>query len=80
MEKDLASWKENQANDKPSSSKALVKTHTDRSDQHAFDIEGLQRMVKQLLNEIIDLKNNLGEGTSGRGFFRFPDKKHFPPK
>ena len=37
-------------------------------------------MVKQLSNEIIDLKKNSGEGTSGRGFLRFPDKKHFPPK
>ena len=37
-------------------------------------------MVKQLSNEIIDLKKNSREGTSGRGFFRFHDKKHFPPK
>ena len=37
-------------------------------------------MVKQLSNEIIDLKKTSGESTSGRGFFRFPDKKHFPPK
>jgi len=43
-------------------------------------MEGLQRMVKQLSNEIIDLKKNSGESTSGRGFFRFPDKKHFPQK
>lgn len=80
VEKDLSSLKGNQGNDKPSSSRAPVKTHSDRRDQDSFDIEGLQRMVKQLSNEIIDLKNTSGESTSGRGFFRFPDKKHFPPK
>ena len=80
MEKDLASLKGNQTNDKPSSSRAPVKTHTDRRYKDVFDIEGLQRMVKQLSNEIIDLKKSLGEGTSGRGFFRFLNKKHFPPK
>ena len=52
----------------------------DRKEQDAFDIEGLQRVVKQLSNEIIDLKNNLGEGTSRIGFFIFLDKKHFPPR
>lgn len=80
VENDLASLKGNQANDKPSSSRTPVKTHTNRRDQDSFDIEGLQRIVKQLSNEIIDLKKNLGEGISGRGFFRFPDKKDFPPK
>ena len=80
VEKDLASLKVNQGNDNPSTSKGPVKTHTDRRDQHSFDIEGLQRMVKQLSNEIIDLKKNSGESTFGRGFFRFPDKKHFPPR
>ena len=43
-------------------------------------MEGLQRIVKQLSNEIIDLNKNSGESTLGRGFFRFPDKKHFPQK
>ena len=52
----------------------------DRKEQDAFDIEGLQWVVKQSSNEIIDLKNNLGEGTSERGFFIFPDMKHFPPR
>lgn len=80
VEKDLASLKVNKRNDKPSTSRAPVKTHTHRREQDSFDIEGLQRMVKQLSNEIIDLKKNSGESTSGRGFFRFLDKKHFPPR
>ena len=70
----------NEGNDKPSTCRDLAKTHIDGRDQDSFDIEGLQRMVKQLSNEIIDLKKNLGESTSERGFFRFPDKKHFPPR
>ena len=41
VENDIASLKGNQTNDKPSSSRTPVKTHTDRRDQDAFDIEGL---------------------------------------
>ena len=37
-------------------------------------------MVKQLSNEIIDLKKKSGESTSRRGFFRYLDKKHLPPR
>ena len=80
IEKDLANLKGSQANDKPSSSNVPIKTHGNRRDQDSFDMKGLHRMVKQLSNEIIDLKKNSGESTSGRGFFRFPDKKHFPQK
>ena len=58
IEKILASLKGRQTNDKPSSSRVPVKTHADRRDQDSFDMEGLQRMVKQLSNEIIDLKKN----------------------
>ena len=78
IEKDLASLKGSQANDKPSSSRVPIKTNADRRDQDSFDMEGLQRMVKQLSNEIIDLKKNSGESISGRGFFGFPDKNTFP--
>lgn len=79
VETNLVSLKVNEGNDKPSTSRTPIKTHTDRRGQDAFDIEGLQRMVKQLFNEIIDLKKNSGESTLGRGFFRFLDKKHFSP-
>ena len=80
VKKDLSSLKVNQGDDKPSTSRAPVKTHTDRREQDSFNIEGLQRMVKQLSNEIIDLKKNSGKSTSRRAFFRFPNKKHFPPR
>ena len=38
VEKDLASLKVNQGNDKPSTSRVPVKTHSDRRDQDSFDI------------------------------------------
>ena len=41
IEKDLASLKGSQTNDKPSSSRVPVKTHADRRDQDSFDMEGL---------------------------------------
>jgi hypothetical protein len=40
------------------------------------DMESLQRMVKKLSNEIVDMKRNVGEGTSNprpyKPFFRKP--------
>ena len=76
IEKDLVSLKGSHTNDKPYSSRVPVKTHANRRDQNSFDMEGLQRMVKQLYNKIIDLKKTSGESTLGRGFFIFPDRKH----
>ena len=75
----MSSLKLNQGNDKSINVRNPGKPHKDRKDQDSFDIEGLQRLVKQLSNEIIGLKNNSGEGTSSRVFFRFPDKRNFPP-
>ena len=43
-------------------------------------MEGLQRVVKKLSNDIIYLIKNIGQGTTGRYFFRFPEKRNFPPK
>jgi hypothetical protein len=76
----MASLKGNQGNDKPNRNRNPAKPHGDRKDSDYFDMEGLQRVVKQLSNEIIELKKNRGEGTSSRGFFRFLDKRNFPPR
>ena len=46
VEKDMASLKLNQGNNKPSGSKNPIKTHMDRKEQDSFNIEGLQRVVK----------------------------------
>jgi hypothetical protein len=41
-----------------------------------MDMESLQRIVKKLSNEIIDLKKNHGEGSSNpKKFFKFQPKK-----
>jgi hypothetical protein len=41
-----------------------------------MDMESLQRIVKKLSNEMIDLKKSGGEGSSSqKNFFRFPPKK-----
>ena len=42
----MASLKVNQGNDKLSSSRDPLKTHMDRKEQYAFDIKGLERVVK----------------------------------
>ena len=80
VEKDMSTLKVNQGNNKSINVRNLAKHHGDRKDQNSFDMDGLQRLVKQLSNEIIDLKKNSGEGTYGRGFFRFLDKKNFLPR
>jgi hypothetical protein len=41
-----------------------------------MDMEALQRIVKKLSNELIDLKKSGGEGYYiQKNFFRFPPKK-----
>ena len=76
----MARLKVNQGNDKPTNVRNLAKPHVDRKEMDSFDIEGLQRVVKQLSNEIIDLKKNSGEGILDRGFVIFPNKRNFPPQ
>jgi hypothetical protein len=43
-------------------------------DKDSMDMESMQRMIKRLSNEVIDMKMNNGEGTSNqrpyRPFFR----------
>jgi hypothetical protein len=42
-----------------------------------MDKESLQRIVKKLSNELIDMKKSSGEGSSSPNkVFRFPPKKH----
>jgi hypothetical protein len=44
-----------------------------------MDMESLQRIVKKLTNDIVDMKRNVGEGTSTKNFFKTPFKKTTPP-
>jgi len=57
-----------------------IKTPNDKKDHKSIDMEALQRIVKNISNEIIDMKNNYGQGSSNtKKFFRFPPKKSIPP-
>ena len=53
VEKDMASLKVNQGNDKLSNIKNPMKSHTDRKEKDSFDIEGLQRVVKNCLMKLL---------------------------
>jgi hypothetical protein len=44
-----------------------------------MDMESLQRIVKKLTNDIVDMKRNVGEGTSTKKIFKTPFKKNNPP-
>ena len=71
MEKDLVAISSHQGNkeSKDSSSdknikksKGISKSESDKKDKDPMDIEIVQRVIKQLTNEIINLKKNKGEG------------------
>jgi hypothetical protein len=82
VEKDMLSLKGNLGVES-SKEKGNTKTKTttnkpfeDKKDHDSTDMEALQRIVKKLSNEIIDLKNNCGEGSSNpNNFFKFQPKK-----
>ena len=53
---------------KPSSSKKNIKKNkgiprsdTEKKEKEPMDMESMQRVIKQLINDIIDLKKNKGE-------------------
>jgi hypothetical protein len=58
----------------------MTKTFDDKKYQESTNMESLQRIVKKIFNEIIDMKNNCGEGSSNpKKIFIFPPKKSTPP-
>ena len=71
MQKDLASISSQLGNEenKPSSleknikkNKGILRIDTEKKDKEPTDMESMQRVIKQLTNDIIDLKKNKGEG------------------
>ena len=70
VEKDIASIASSQGNEenKPSSSekitkkKGIFKTNTEKKDKDPTDMANMQRVLKQITNELIDLKKSKGEG------------------
>jgi hypothetical protein len=53
-------------------------------DKESKDIDNVVKMVKKLSNEVVDLKKNVGEGSSKprtfRPFFKKPDNLPQPPE
>ena len=70
MENDIASIASSPGNEenKPYSSektikkKGILKTNTEKKDKDPTDMESMQRVLKQIKNELIDLKKSKGEG------------------
>ena len=87
MENDLASISSHQGNEenKPSSSekntkkKVILIMDTEKKDKEPTNMASMQRVIKQLTNDIIDLKKNKGEGK--KPFKPFMKKrKNFVPQ
>ena len=69
VEKDIASIASSQGNEenKPSSSekpikkKGILKTDMEKKDKEPTDMASMHRVLKQITNELIDLKKSKGE-------------------
>jgi hypothetical protein len=59
----------------------LSKPSEDKKPCDSMDMESLQRIIKNLSNDLVDLKKGSGEGySSQKKFFRFPPRnKKLPP-
>ena len=70
VEKDIASIASSQGNEENKSSssekttkkKGILKTNIEKKDKEPTDIASMQRVLKQIMNELIDLKKSNGEG------------------
>ena len=76
VEKDIASISSSQGNEenktfsseKNIKKKGILRMDTEKKNKETTDIASMQRVIKQLTHELIDLKKGKGEG-----------KKHFKP-
>jgi hypothetical protein len=80
VEKNMMSLKGNPGSepskDKGKNKETMSKPSEEKKNYDSMDMEALQRIVKKLSNELIDLKKSGGEGSSSqKKFFRFPPKK-----
>ena len=59
----------------------ISKSELDKKDKDPTDMESMQRIIKQLTNEIIDLKNNKGEGNKPfKPFLKKKTNTNSPPQ
>jgi len=52
----------------------------EKKETGSFDMESLQRVIKKLADEVIDIKKNNNEHNQSRGYFRPPFKKNYQDK
>ena len=70
VEKEIASISRSQGNEgnkpssleKPIKNKGIIKTDIEKKDKEPTDMASMQRVLKQITNELIDLKKSKGEG------------------
>ena len=70
VEKDIASIASSQGNEKnkpsslekPIKKKGILKTNIEKKDKEPTDMASMQRVLKEITNELIDLKKNKREG------------------
>jgi hypothetical protein len=80
FEKNMLSLKGSSSSE-PSKDKGKGKISTskpseDKNPSDSMDMESLQRIIKKLSNDLVDLKRGSGEGSSNqKKFFKFPPKK-----
>lgn len=63
---------QNESNNSSSSRKRIEhsgKNMPEKKETGSFDMESLQRVIKKLADEVIDIKNNNNEHNQSRGYF-----------
>jgi hypothetical protein len=57
----------------------VIKTTNEKKDKETFDMDGIQRMIQKLTNDIVDLKKNSGESSSYRRPWKTSFRRNPPP-
>ena len=84
VEKDMSAIKTNPGVDTDSASSSRKNTESpsktttpEKKGQDSLDLDSLQRVIKKLSNEIIDLKKGTSKSTPNREQPRQPFRRHF---
>lgn len=83
VEKEMMSLKPHLMNESDGTSSSRKKSensnrnNNEKKETDNFDLENLQRVIKKLSNDMIDLKKNNTETNQNRGYFRPPFKRNF---
>jgi len=83
VEKEMMSLKPHPTNESDGASSSRKKSensninNNEKKETDNFDLENLQRVIKKLSNDMIDLKKNNTETNQNRGYFHPPFKRNF---